>query len=80
MTAASNLPSTDTVTQQPFNASVEQEYERWDKAHEQMTHEPPGHHYIQHAVNLLDLLKPISEIYPIAKGAQITLSRVRLRR
>lgn len=41
-----------------------------------MTDAPPseGHYYIQHALNLLDLLKPISEIHPIAKGVQIALT------
>ena len=49
---------------------IKQEYERWDKAHGRMANAPPadGHHYIQHALNLLDLLKPIAEIHPIAKG------------
>jgi hypothetical protein len=54
---------------------IKQEYERWDKAHERMANAPPsnGHHYIQHALNLLDLLKPIAEIHPIAKGMQYFL-------
>ncbi|KAF5321499.1 hypothetical protein D9619_000349 [Psilocybe cf. subviscida] len=51
------------------HVDVQQEYARWDKAHKQMTHAPPseGHRYIQHALNLLDLLEPIAELHPVAK-------------
>lgn len=52
------------------HADLKQEYERWDKAHKNMTDAPPseGHRYIQHALDLLDLLEPIAEVHPIAKG------------
>ena len=54
------------------HVDVQQEYARWDKAHKKMTDVPPieGHHYIQHALDLLGLLEPIAEIHPIAKGEQ----------
>ncbi|KAF5320976.1 hypothetical protein D9619_000354 [Psilocybe cf. subviscida] len=56
--------------QRSHTVDVQQEYKRWNEAHEHMTDAPPseGHPYIQHALSLLDLLEPIAELHPIAKA------------